>query len=216
MTTIPFVDLQAQHRALQEELGAAIADVMQQCDFILGRAVGEFEKEFAQFVGAQQAVGVGSGLDALRLSLQAAGIGPGDEVIVPANTYVASVFVISYVGATPVLADVDAATFNLDPAAGAAAVTPRTAALLPVHLFGAPADMDALGAIASSAGLAIVEDAAQAHGARLHGRHVGTFGGMKSHCTGPFISWRSKGTLVVYLFRLWIAGYRGNLRQPFL
>ena len=144
--------------------------------FTQGKEVAAFERAFADYVGTDECVGLSSGTAALWLALEALGIGPGDEVIVPANTYVASVFVISYVGATPVLADVDAATFNLDPAAGAAAVTPRTAALLPVHLFGAPADMDALGAIASSAGLAIVEDAAQAHGARLHGRHVGTFG----------------------------------------
>ncbi len=175
---VPLDDLERLYAEQADDIRSAVDKVLAsgRYTFTQGKEVAAFERAFADYVGTDECVGLSSGTAALWLALEALGIGPGDEVIVPANTYVASVFVISYVGATPMLADVDAATFNLDPAAGAAAVTPRTAALLPVHLFGAPADMDALGAIASSAGLAIVEDAAQAHGARLHGRHVGTFG----------------------------------------
>jgi dTDP-4-amino-4,6-dideoxygalactose transaminase len=176
MTTIPFVDLQAQHRALQEELGAAIAEVMQNCDFILGRAVEGFEKEFAQFIGAQQAVGVSSGLDALRLSLQAAGIGPGDEVIVPANTFIATALAVSAVGARPVLVDVEEATFNIDPARIESAISPRTKVIIPVHLYGQSADMEPILAIARRHKLAVIEDACQSHGAQYNGRTTGTFG----------------------------------------
>lgn len=176
MSTVPFVDLQAQHGALQTELAAAVAAVMQNCDFILGRAVEEFEKEFAEFVGAQHAVGVGSGLDALQLSLRVAGIGAGDEVLVPAHTFIATALAVSAVGARPVLVDVDETTFNVDPASIAAAITARTKAIIPVHLYGQPAEMDAIMAVAQQHHLAVIEDACQSHGARYKGRATGTFG----------------------------------------
>jgi dTDP-4-amino-4,6-dideoxygalactose transaminase len=176
MTTIPFVDLQAQHRALQAELNAAIAEVLQNCDFILGRAVEGFEKEFAQFVGSQHAIGVGSGLDALRLCLQAAGVGPGDEVIVPANTFIATALAVSAVGARPVLVDAEEATFNIDPARIESVISPQTKAIIPVHLYGQPAEMDPIMAIAQRHKLAVIEDACQSHGAQYRGRAAGTFG----------------------------------------
>jgi dTDP-4-amino-4,6-dideoxygalactose transaminase len=176
MSAVPFVDLKAQHGALHQELSSAIAAVLQRCDFILGDAVEEFEKEFAQFVGARHAVGVGSGLDALRLSLQAAGIGAGDEVLVPAHTFIATALAVSALGARPVLVDVDETTFNIDPDGVAAAVTARTRAIIPVHLYGQPAEMDALMAIAQRHHLVVIEDACQSHGARYKGRATGTFG----------------------------------------
>lgn len=176
MNTVPFVDLQAQHGALHNELSAAVAGVMQNCDFILGGAVEEFEKEFAQFVGSRHAVGVGSGLDALRLSLQAAGVGAGDEVLVPAHTFIATALAVSAVGARPVLVDVDEPTFNMDPACLESAITSRTKAVVPVHLYGQPAEMDAIMAVAQRHHLMVIEDACQSHGARYKGRATGTFG----------------------------------------
>jgi len=175
---IPLDDLERLYAEQADEIRAAVDKVLAsgRYTFTQGTEVAAFEQAFGTYIGTSECVGLSSGTAALWLALEALGIGPGDEVIVPANTYVASVFAISYVGATPVLADVGETTFTLDPAAVRAAVTPRTAALLPVHLFGAPCDMDALGSLAASAGLAIVEDAAQAHGAKLHGRRVGTFG----------------------------------------
>ena len=176
MTAIPFVDLQAQHRALEPELSAAIAQVMTKCDFVLGRAVEEFEKEFAGFLGARYAVSVGNGLDALRLALQAAGVGPGDEVIVPANTYIATALAVSALGGRPVPADVEEKTFNLDPAKIEAAITRHTKALIPVHLYGQPCELDDVLDIALRHNLSLIEDACQAHGARYRGRCAGTFG----------------------------------------
>jgi len=175
---VPLDDLERLYAEQAGEIRAAAEKVLASGSytFTKGHEVVAFEQAFARYIGTSDCVGLSSGTAALWLALEALGIGPGDEVIVPANTYVASVFVISYLGATPVLADVDEATFTLDPASVRAAVTPRTAALLPVHLFGTPCDMDALGAIAAASGLAIVEDAAQAHGAKLHGQRVGTFG----------------------------------------
>jgi dTDP-4-amino-4,6-dideoxygalactose transaminase len=176
MTTIPFVDLQAQHRALRAELDAAIAEVLQNCDFVLGRAVEGFEKEFAQFVGSPYAVGVGSGFEALRLCLQATGVGHGDEVIVPANTFVATAQAVSGVGARPVVVDVEEATFNIDPARIESAISPRTKAIIPVHLYGQAAEMDPIVTIARRHKLVIIEDACQSHGAQYKGRTTGTFG----------------------------------------
>ncbi|HTS16503.1 MAG TPA: DegT/DnrJ/EryC1/StrS family aminotransferase [Verrucomicrobiae bacterium] len=176
MTTIPFADLQAQHKPLHADLNAAIAEVLKNCDFILGRAVDAFEKEFAQFTGAQHAVGVGSGLDALRLCLQASGIGAGDEVIVPANTFIATALAVSAVGARPVLVDVEEATFNIDPARIESAIGPRTRAIIPVHLYGQAAEMDPIMAIAQRHKLVVIEDACQSHGAQYKGRTTGTFG----------------------------------------
>ncbi|MGQ9896458.1 MAG: DegT/DnrJ/EryC1/StrS family aminotransferase [Acidobacteriota bacterium] len=173
---IPFVDLQAQYRSLQDELNAAVLAVMQQCNFILGKEVTDFERAFADYVGTQYCVGVASGLDALRLALEALGIGPGDEVIVPAHTFIASALAVSAVGARPVLVEVDEASFNIDPARIEAAITPRTKAIMPVHLYGQPADMDPILNLARQYSLRVIEDASQAHGARYRGRRVGALG----------------------------------------
>src|SRR5262245_56466102 len=136
MQTIPFVDLGRVHGALREEILQRIAAVFDRNDFVLGRDVAEFEAAFASFLGAGHAVGVSSGLDALTLALRAAGIGPGDEVVTAANTFIATAYAISATGATPVLADVEPDTLNLCPAAAEAAITGRTRAILPVHLYG--------------------------------------------------------------------------------
>ena len=173
---VPFVDLQAHHDPLRAELDAAIAAVGRRGDFILGADVQAFEREFAAYLGAPHAVGVASGLSAIELALRAHGIGPGDEVITAANTFIATVLAILAVGATPRLVDVDAGTYTIDPDRAADAVTPRTRAIVPVHLYGQPADLDAIGALAERHGLVVVEDAAQAHGARYRGRRAGTFG----------------------------------------
>lgn len=169
--SVPFVDLQAQYRSLSGEIRAAVEEVLSNCNFILGQQVFEFEQTFARFVGVEHAVGVGSGLDALRLALAALGIGPGDEVILPANTFIATALAVSSAGARVVLVDCDASTYNLDVTKLAPAITSRTRAILPVHLTGQPADMDAVLEIAARNGLQVIEDAAQAHGA-LHRRHA--------------------------------------------
>lgn len=171
---VPFVDLAAQHRPLRSEIDAAIAGVIDANAFILGSAVSSFEEEFASFCGAKRCVGVNSGTAALQLMLQAAGLGPGDEVITAPNTFVATVEAITSAGAVPVLADVDPTTWQLDPAAVEARLSPRTAAILPVHLYGFPADLPAFRTLAERHGLLLLEDAAQAHGARLDGRRVGS------------------------------------------
>ncbi len=175
-TKIPFVDLRAQYAALQPELERAVRGVMERADFILGEEVEWFEEEFARYCEVKYAVGVGSGLDALVLALRAYGIGPGDEVITAANTFIATVLAISAVGAQPVLVDADPRTYNLDPHAVAAALTSRTRAILPVHLYGQPAEMDAILELAHRHNLVVIEDAAQAHGARYHGRRAGGLG----------------------------------------
>ena len=161
---------------LEAELQGALARVLASGTYLLGPELEAFEREFADFCDAGHCVGVGSGLSAIELALRAAGVGPGDEVIVPAYTWVASWLGVSRSGATPVGADVLESTYNVDPAAVEAAITPRTAAILPVHLRGEPADMEAIGAIAVEHGLALIEDAAQAHGARCQGRRVGGLG----------------------------------------
>jgi dTDP-4-amino-4,6-dideoxygalactose transaminase len=173
---IPFVDLQTQYRALKPEIDAAVTRVLTDGNFILGRQVEEFEQAFAEFVGCQYGVGVGSGLDALRVALAALGIGPGDEVILPANTYIATALAVSAVGARPVLVDCDPHTYNLDTEQIEAAITPRSKALMPVHLTGQAADMDAVMAVAEKHGLLVIEDAAQAHGTLYKGRPCGSFG----------------------------------------
>ena len=172
---IPFVDLQAQYRSIEAEVQAAMRGVIQTGGFILGPEVEAFEKQFAAFSGAAHCVGVSNGLDALTLSLRALGIGPGDEVVVPASTYIATALAVTAAGAKVVLADCDA-TANLDPGALRAALTSRTKAVMPVHLAGQPADMDEILAIAKSKSLAVVEDAAQAHGALYKGRPCGSMG----------------------------------------
>lgn len=173
---VPFVDLPTQHRALQEELAEAMGRVMERADFALGKDVSAFEEEFAAFCGTRYAVGVDSGLAALELSLRALGIGPGDEVIVPTHTFVATAAAVTFAGARPVLVDVDEMTYNLDVDLVEAAITPRTKAILPVHLYGLPADMDAVLALAEKHGLFVIEDACQAHGALYKGRRAGSLG----------------------------------------
>ena len=173
---IPFVDLGRHHGGLASELEAAFRRVLGASSFILGHEVECFEAEFAQYCGAEHCVGVGSGTAALTIMLQAAGIGPGDEVIVPAHTFVATAFAVIQVGATPVCADVDPGTGLLHPAAVQAAIGPRTAALLPVHLYGQVCAMDELRAMADRHGLALFEDAAQAHGATHNGARAGALG----------------------------------------
>jgi dTDP-4-amino-4,6-dideoxygalactose transaminase len=175
-TPIPLVDLKAAYRRLQAELDAAVARVLAGGWYILGPEVAAFEAEFAAWLGVDHAVGVASGTDAVLLALRALGVGPGDEVITVAHTAVATVAAIELAGATPRLVDIDPATYTLDPARLAAAITPRTRAIVPVHLYGAPADMDAVLAVARAHGLLVVEDCAQAHGARYRGRMVGTLG----------------------------------------
>jgi dTDP-4-amino-4,6-dideoxygalactose transaminase len=173
---VPFLDLQAQHAPLRAEIDAAIGEVLDSGAFAGGPFVARFEEEFAAFCGAPFAVGVGNGTDALWLSLLALGIGPGDEVITVPNTFMATAEAITYSGARPVFVDVDEQTFTLDPAQLERAITPRTRAIIPVHLFGQPADMDPILEIARARGLRVIEDACQAHGADYKGRRVGTLG----------------------------------------
>jgi dTDP-4-amino-4,6-dideoxygalactose transaminase len=171
---VPFVDLAAQHETIRDALAEATAEVFRRSDYILGRDVSLFEDEFARFCEAQYAIGVDSGMSALELSLRAFGIGPGDEVITAANTFIASVFAISATGATPVLVDADPDTYNIDVRALESVVTEHTRAIVPVHLYGHPVDMDAVLRIARAHGLVVLEDACQAHGARYRGRRVGS------------------------------------------
>jgi dTDP-4-amino-4,6-dideoxygalactose transaminase len=174
--SIPMVDLVGQYRNLREDILPAMERVMDTGQFILGEEVGLFESEFARYCGVEHCVGVNSGTDALLLALRALDIGPGDEVITAANTFIATALAISNVGADPVLVDVREGDFNLDPARVEEAITPRTRAIIPVHLYGQPADMDALRAIAERHDLRIVEDACQAHGAWHGEQRTGTLG----------------------------------------
>jgi dTDP-4-amino-4,6-dideoxygalactose transaminase len=173
---IPLVDLGAQYADIKPEIDAAIARILDTSAFILGREVADFEAAFAQFVQAGGAVGVASGTAALHLSLQAAGVRPGDEVITTAHTFIATAEAISHAGATPVFVDIDPETFNLAPDRIEAAITPRTRAIVPVHLYGLPADMPTLLEIARRHDLRVIEDAAQAHGAEVDGRRCGSLG----------------------------------------
>jgi dTDP-3-amino-3,4,6-trideoxy-alpha-D-glucose transaminase len=170
---IPFADLRAGHAEIRAELDAAWQRVNASGWWVLGPEVEAFEAEFAAYCGAAHCVGVGNGLDALTLILRALGIGRGDEVLVPSNTYIATWLAATHAGATPVPVEPSADTYNLDPARIENAITPRTRAILPVHLYGQPADMTAIAAVAARHGLAVIEDAAQAHGARCHGKRVG-------------------------------------------
>lgn len=173
---IPFLDLGAAYRELQAEIDAAVARSLASGYYIGGPEVEAFEDEFAAYCGTAHAVGVANGLDALHLALRAMDVGPGDEVIVPSNTYIATWLAVSQCGATPVPVEPDERTFNIDPARIEAAITPRTKVILPVHLYGQPADMDAILAIARKHGLRVLEDGAQAHGARYKGLRLGAHG----------------------------------------
>jgi dTDP-4-amino-4,6-dideoxygalactose transaminase len=174
--TVPFLDLSLQHRALRNEIAQAVERTLSRCDFILGAPLDEFEQAFARYCGCDHAIGVGSGTAALHLALAALDVGPGDEVITVPNSFIATVEAITYTGATAVLADVDPNTFCLDPSQLEAAITPRTRAIIPVHLYGQPCDMESIMAIADRYGIAVVEDACQAHGASFVGRRMGSFG----------------------------------------
>lgn len=173
---VPFLDLKLSHRELRQELEAAFRRVMESGWYILGPEVEAFEKEFAAYCGVRYCIGVGNGLDALHLILRAYGIGAGDEVIVPSNTYIATWLAVSYAGAIPVPVEPDERTYNIGPARIEAAITPRTRAIIPVHLYGQPADMDPIIEIACKHNLRVIEDAAQAHGALYKSRRVGAFG----------------------------------------
>jgi dTDP-4-amino-4,6-dideoxygalactose transaminase len=172
----PFFDLRAADAPMRSELAEAMQRVLDGGWFVLGPELEAFETEFAAWCGAAHCVGVGNGLDALTLTLRALGVGPGDEVVVPAHTFIATWLAVSQAGATPVPADVDEATCNLDPAAFERAITPRTRAVVVVHLYGCPAEMAPITEIARRRGIRVVEDAAQAHGATLRGRRAGTLG----------------------------------------
>jgi dTDP-4-amino-4,6-dideoxygalactose transaminase len=173
---IPFVDLAAQYESISAEVEVAMSGVLKRTDFILGHDVEQFEAEFAAYCETSFAVGLDSGTSAIEMALRAYGIGPGDEVITVANSFIATALAISYTGARPVLVDVDPETYNMDPALLEAAITPRTKAVVPVHLYGQPADMDPIVALAEERGLVVVEDACQAHGARYKGRRAGSLG----------------------------------------
>ncbi|MCB0190950.1 MAG: DegT/DnrJ/EryC1/StrS family aminotransferase [Anaerolineae bacterium] len=173
---IPFVDLQIEYRTIKKDVNTAITKVLARSDFVLGQAVQEFEDAFACYCQAAFAVGVDSGFSALELILRAYGIGYGDEVITAANTFVATALAISTCGAKPVFVDIDPDTYNLNPDLLEAAITPATRAIIPVHLYGQPADMDPILAIARQYGLKVIEDACQAHGARYKERRVGGLG----------------------------------------
>lgn len=173
---IQFLNMKAPYRELQAELDAAWRRVMESGWYILGSEVEAFEQEFAEYVGTRYCVGVGNGLDALHLILRAYGIGAGDEVIVPANTYIASWLAVSYAGATPVPVEPLEQTCNLDPARVESAISSRTKAVMAVHLYGQTAEMDAICLIARKHGLKVIEDAAQAHGARFRSRQAGSLG----------------------------------------
>ena len=173
---IPFLDLKSPYLELKEELDAAYARVMESGWFILGKEVEAFEDEFASYCGAKHCIGVANGLDALHLIVRAYGIGPGDEVIVPSNTNIATWLAVTHAGATPVPVEPNERTYNIDPAKIEQAITPKTKGIMVVHLYGQPADMDPVNEIAVKHGLKVIEDCAQAHGARYKGRRAGTLG----------------------------------------
>ena len=173
---IPYADLKAQYHSIKGEIDEAIARTLESSQFILGTEVAAFEEEFAAFQGAQHGIGTNSGTSALHLALLAAGVGAGDEVITTPFTFVATAAAILYTGARPVYVDIDPETYNIDPALIAAALTPRTKAIVPVHLFGHPADMDPIMELARAPGLTVIEDACQAHAAEYKGRRVGGIG----------------------------------------
>lgn len=176
MEGVPFLDVAAAYRELRSELDAAITSTCASGSFLLGEQLRAFEAEFAAYCGAAHCVGLANGLEALHLTLRALGVQPGDEVIVPSNTYIATWLAVTQVGALPIPVEPDPATYNLDPQRVSRAITPRTRAIIPVHLYGQAADMDTLVSVADRHGLPVLEDAAQAHGARYRGRRTGALG----------------------------------------
>jgi dTDP-4-amino-4,6-dideoxygalactose transaminase len=173
---VPYLDLPAQIRSLRPELDAAIARTLDHCSFCLGPDVAQFEKDFAKYCGAEHCVAFNSGTSALHVGLMLLNVGAGDEVISTPHTFVATSWAISYVGAKPVYVDIDDATFNLDPKLIEQAITPRTKAIMPVHLYGHPYDVDGIQAVCRKHNLPLVEDACQAHGAKYKGKTVGALG----------------------------------------
>lgn len=173
---IPMVDLKTQYHRLKDEIDRALADAVESCAFILGPNVQAFEAEAAAYLGVKHTIGCASGTDALHLALLASGVGPGDEVITSAFTFIATAEAIRYVGATPVFVDIDPRTFNIDPAAITAAITPKTRAVMPVHLFGQPVDMPKIASLCEQHGLLLIEDCAQSFGATIDGRQTGSIG----------------------------------------
>jgi dTDP-4-amino-4,6-dideoxygalactose transaminase len=173
---VPYLDLKAQYHSIKPEIDAAIAGILESSQFVLGSEVASFEREFAAFCSATECVALNSGTSALHLALLCAGIEPGDEVITVPFTFVASIAAILYCGAKPVLLDIDPRSFTIDPAAIEACITSRTKAILPVHLYGHPADMDPILEVGRRHSLVVIEDAAQAHGAEYKGRRAGSLG----------------------------------------
>src|SRR5262247_906314 len=165
LAVIPFLDLKAQYREIKPEVDAAVARVIDSAHFVLGPDVAAFEERFAAYCGTKHCVALNSGTSALHLALLAAGVGPGDEVITTSNTFIGTAEAISYTGAVPVFADIDPATANIDPSRIEEAITPRTKAIMPVHLYGRPADLDSILKISADHGVTVIEDACQAHGA---------------------------------------------------
>jgi dTDP-4-amino-4,6-dideoxygalactose transaminase len=196
---IPFVDLKAQYLSIKTEIDAAILGVLDSCQFTLGPEVAAFEREFAAYCQAPHGIGVNTGTSALHLALLAAGVGPGDEVITVPFTFVATVSAIDYTGATPVFVDIDPRRFTMDPQAIEAAITERTKAIIPVHLYGQPADMDPIMEVAKRHGLVVIEDACQAHGAEYKGRRAGSIGdlGCFSFYPGKNLGAYGEGGMVV-------------------
>ena len=196
---IPFVDLKSQYLSIKTEIDAAIQGVLETCQFTLGPEVAAFEREFAAYCQAPHGIGVNTGTSALHLALLAAGVGPGDEVITVPFTFVATVSAIDYTGATPVFVDIDPRRFTMDPQAVEAAITARTKAIIPVHLYGQPADMDPIMEVARRHGLVVIEDACQAHGAEYNGRRVGSIGdlGCFSFYPGKNLGAYGEGGMVV-------------------
>ena len=178
MTKVPFLDLKAQYHAIRDEVLPALEAVCESTGFAQGPATKVFEQEFAAYCGVKQCVTLNSGTSALHVAMLCLGVGPGDEVIVPAMTFIATAWGVSYVGAKPVFVDIDPVRRTLDPRQLEAAITKRTKAIIPVHLYGMPAEMDAILAVAGQHGIPVVEDAAQAQGARYQGKRVGQFGVM--------------------------------------
>jgi dTDP-4-amino-4,6-dideoxygalactose transaminase len=208
---IPFVDLKAQYLSIKADVDGAIQGVLDSCQFTLGSEVAAFEAEFAGYCQAAHGIGVNTGTSALHLALLAAGVGPGDEVITVPFTFIATVSAIDYTGATPVFVDIDPRSFTMDVSAIEAAITPRTKAILPVHLYGQPADMDPIIAIARRHGLVVIEDACQAHGAEYKGRRVGSIGdlGCFSFYPGKNLGAYGEGGMVV----TGDAGYARTIRM---
>jgi dTDP-4-amino-4,6-dideoxygalactose transaminase/acetyltransferase-like isoleucine patch superfamily enzyme len=197
--SIPFLDLRAQYRSIREEVRAAVDGVLESGVFVLGAEVEAFEREYAAYCGTEHAIAVNSGTSALHLALLAAGVGPGDEVITVPFTFVATVAAIQYAGARPILIDVEPVTLTMDVTRLEGAITPRTKAVVPVHLYGQPADMAPIVDVARRRGLAVIEDAAQAHGAEYHGRRAGAFGefGCFSFYPGKNLGAYGEGGIIV-------------------